>query len=120
MTERAILIAVAAILVVAVILFLRRRPIVRARPLTATGLPPGTYLLTSDGCCDTCRRARERLTRRQVSYTELSWEKNPDVFERLAIDAVPSVLRIEAGGEGIWWRGGVPRLLGESTRPGGG
>jgi glutaredoxin len=110
MTERLILLIVLAAVTAAVIYFFRRRPVLNSRSLTATGLPPGTYLLTSDGC-DTCERARETLTRRGRAYTELSWQKNPDVFERLQIDAVPSVIVIEEGGDGRWWRGGVPRRL---------
>lgn len=111
MMERALLVAAAAVVVVALILVLRRRPVVRARPVQGSTLPPGVYLLSSDGC-DTCERARATLTRRAVSHTELSWDKNPEVFERLGIDAVPSVLRIGEGGDGTWWRGGVPRTLG--------
>lgn len=110
MIERLVVVGAAAALVVVVILVLRRRPIVRSRTLTDTGLPPGIFLMTSDGC-DTCGRARDTLTRRRVAYTELSWEKNPEVFELLDIDAVPSVLRIEADGNGTWWRGGVPRTV---------
>lgn len=116
MIDRLVIVGVVAVLVVAAILVLRRRPVIRSRPLTGTGLPPGTYLLTSDGC-DTCRRARDTLTRRQVAYTELSWEKNPDLFERLQVDAVPSVLRIDERGDGTWYRGGVPRRLHPSSTP---
>jgi hypothetical protein len=46
-----------------------------------------------------------------VPHTELSWQKNPDVFERLGVDAVPSVLEVESDGSATWWRGGVPRRL---------
>lgn len=111
MIERVILVGAVAAVVVVAIVVLRRRPIVRAREVEPAGLPPGIYLMTSDGC-DTCARARETLTRRKVAYTELSWEKNPEAFDRLGVDAVPSVLRIDEGGRGTWWRGGVPRRLG--------
>lgn len=111
MIERLLIVAAVTLVVVVVILALRRRPIVRRRRVRGSDLPAGLYLLTSDGC-DTCRRARETLTKRRIAYTELSWEKNPDVFETLGIDAVPSVVRIEEGGAGTWWRGGVPRILG--------
>lgn len=113
MIERIVIVGIVAALVVAAILVLRRRPVIRSRPVADTGLPPGVYLLSSDGC-HTCRRARDTLTRREIAYTELSWEKNPEVFERMQIDAVPSVVQIDRGGAGTWWRGGVPRRL---TRP---
>lgn len=111
MIERVVLVGAVVMVVVVVIVVLRRRPVVRSREVKATGLPPGVYLMTSDGC-DTCARARETLTRRKVAYTELSWEKNPEAFDQTGIDAVPSVLRIDEGGGGTWWRGGVPRRLG--------
>lgn len=110
MTERLLLLAILAVVVVAVIYLARRRPVLTSRELTATGMPRGTYLLTSDGC-DTCERAREALTRRDVHYTELSWQKNPEVFDRLGIDAVPSVVVVGEDGSGRWWRGGVPNKL---------
>lgn len=113
MIERIVLVGALALVVVVAIVVLRRRPIVRARDVEAGGLPPGVYLMTSDAC-DTCARAREVLTRRNVAYTELSWEKNPEAFEQIGVDAVPSVLRIDEGGRGTWWRGGVPRRLGRS------
>src|SRR5690606_18075563 len=72
--------------VVGAVLVLRRRPLVSARPIDASGLTSGVYLLTSDEC-DTCIRARNELVRRGVPHTELSWQKNPDVFERLRVDA---------------------------------
>lgn len=119
MIERVIVVAAVAALVVVAIVVVRKRPVVRSRPLPDTGgLPPGVYLLTSDGCA-ACGRARDTLTRRGVGYTELSWEKNPEIFERSAIDAVPSVLRVDDRGGGTWFRGGVPRRgLGTTVAPG--
>jgi len=73
-------------------------------------LAAGVYLLTSDDC-NTCVRARNELVRRGVPHTELSWQKNPDVFESLNIDAVPSVIEVGGDGSATWWRGGVPRRL---------
>lgn len=110
MTTRLLVVVVVAALVVAVVFVLRRRPIVRARPVPATGLASGVYLLTSDDC-ETCVRARNELVRRGVPHTELSWQKNPDVFESLNIDAVPSVIEVGGDGSATWWRGGVPRRL---------
>jgi hypothetical protein len=108
MIDRLILVVALAAVVAVVVWGLRRRPPVRRRPVNRSGLPAGVYLLTSDGC-DTCDRARSKLIGLGVAHTELSWQKNPAVFERLGIDAVPSVLQIDATGSGTWWRGGVPR-----------
>lgn len=108
MTERLLIVMAVVAVVVAVTLLLRRRRTIRRYDVADSGLPAGVYLLTSDGCA-TCEKARLTLVQRGMSYTELSWQKNPDVFERLAIDAVPSVLMIEADGAGAWYRGGVPR-----------
>lgn len=111
MTDQALLVVAVAVAVVVAIVILRRRPVVRSRRVSDSGLPAGVYLLTSDAC-DTCERARATLTRRGIAHTELSWDKNPEVFERVGVDAVPSVVRIDEKGNGTWWRGGVPRRLG--------
>lgn len=108
MIDRLFVVLALAVLVAIVVWALRRRPPIRRRPLTGSSLPAGIYLLTSDGC-DTCDRARAQLTERGLTHTELSWQKNPEVFESLGIDAVPSVLAIDEDGSGTWWRGGVPR-----------
>lgn len=108
MIERIWLVLALAALVIVLIVVLRRRPVVRGRQIDRSTLPGGVYLLTSDGC-DTCERARTTLTRHQVAYTELTWQKNPELFESLGVDAVPSVLLIDRSGAGTWWRGGVPR-----------
>src|SRR5690606_41232928 len=89
MTTRLIVVLVVAAVVVGAVLVLRRRPLVSARPIDASGLTSGVYLLTSDEC-DTCIRARDELVRRGVTRTVWSWHENLDVFERLLIDAVPS------------------------------
>jgi glutaredoxin len=78
-------------------------------------LPAGVYLLTSFDC-HTCTRARRRLERRRVEYDELSWQENGDTLRRLGIDAVPSLLVVEADGDARWYRGGVPPLLGNPPR----
>ncbi|MFO7293072.1 MAG: hypothetical protein FWJ92_10865 [Actinomycetes bacterium] len=110
MIDRLIVVAAVTALVVGIVLLLRRRPPVSARRIPVTGLAAGVYLLTSDDC-NTCVRARNELVRRGVPHTELSWQKNPDVFESLNIDAVPSVIEVGGDGSATWWRGGVPRRL---------
>lgn len=80
----------------------------RARAVSVPGLAPGLYLLTSADC-DTCADARERLRQRQLRFTELTWQDDPEVFERLTIEVVPSLLAVNADGSGRWWPGSGPR-----------
>lgn len=117
--ERALLVA-ALVIVVAAVAGLARRPRVRARTLVDVDLEPGVHLLTSEGCAS-CARARRALEGKAIEFTESSWESEPDLFERLGIDAVPSVIVADAAGNGTWWRGGVSsrllRQLGLSLDP---
>jgi len=96
----AVLIGV-AVLALTLVALLRRRSARRPEhELPATGLPAGIYLLTSAGCA-TCEDARHRLAAAGVGeYTELSWESRPDVFTRLDVDAVPSLLVVSSSGMG--------------------
>lgn len=105
--DRAILVLVLVVVVGIVVVIARHRPLVRSRALTDTGLAAGVYLLTSEGCA-TCDRSRSTLESRSMEFTELSWQADPELFERLAVDAVPSVLEVAPDGSARWWRGGVP------------
>lgn len=122
MTDRLLVVLAMCVLVVAIVLVARLRPRLQSRRLPATGLPAGLYLLTSDGCA-TCDQARATLSARPADFTELRWQSEPEVFERLSVDAVPSVLLVGSDGIARWWRGGVPIFGGRSragnrgTRP---
>ncbi len=109
MTDRALIVLAVAAVVALVVVALRRLPRTRPRTIPAPGLEPGVYLLTSGGC-ETCEAARATLRARGAAFTEMSWEDEPEVFQRLGIDAVPSVLVVD-NGRGRWWRGGVPRQI---------
>ena len=61
--------------------------------IPVTGLDPGTYLFTSARCAE-CAVARSQLE----SFTEISWEGQPDVFNRLGVTAVPSTLVVDSAG----------------------
>ena len=101
-------VVVAVALVVAlVVVVLRWRPMPRARVVDPGGLAPGIHLFTSSSC-DACRRARRTLAGRVERFTELTWEGDPEWFERLGIDAVPSVVVVVEEGPARWFRGGVP------------
>lgn len=109
MTDQALIVAALVVAVVVVVMLLRRFSRTRARTIDAPGFEPGVYLFTSGGC-DTCAGARETLVGRGVAFTELTWDDDPEVFQRLGMDAVPSVLVVTAG-RGRWWRGSVPRQI---------
>lgn len=108
--ERVILVLLLVVVAGIVVAMAHLRPFARSRALTDTGLAAGIYLLTSEGCA-TCDRSRSTLLARSLEFTELSWQADPEVFERLAVDAVPSVLEVAPNGSARWWRGGVPLHL---------
>ena len=108
MTTRALIVLAAVVAVLLVVMLLRRLPR-PSRTLTAPGMADGTYLFTSAGC-ETCTRARDELARRGAAFDEVKWTDQPEVFDRLGIDAVPSVVVVR-GGRGRWWRGAVPRQI---------
>ncbi len=86
----------------------RRRP---ERDLPSTGLSAGVYLLTSAGC-STCDGARSRLEGAgKGAYIEISWEADPEFFERLDIDAVPALLVVGESGSGRLHPGATPAAI---------
>lgn len=107
MIDRALLVTAIAVVVAVTIWFLRHRP--TSRTIPDPGLDDGLYLFTSEGC-DSCEPARASLRSRGIAFTEVRWSHDPAAFERLGIDAVPSVLLV-SGRRGRLFRGGVPRSL---------
>lgn len=114
MTERLLLVAAIATVVAVAIWLLRRRP--TSRTIPAPGLADGLYLFTSEGC-ETCEPARAALASKELPFDELRWPHDRAEFERLGIDAVPSVL-VVGRERGRLFRGGVPRGLGRRQIPG--
>lgn len=110
MSDQLLIVLGLAALATLVIVVLRWLPTARSRPVSARGWEPGVYFLSSEGC-DNCGRARAELDRRSVPYREIVWQHEPAFFDQTGVDAVPSVVVVEAGGSGRWWRGGVPRHL---------
>lgn len=104
---RLAVVAIAAGVVALVVAFARyrRRPSVSV--VEVSSLDPGLYLFTSSEC-STCERARERLESFALDFEEISWQRASAVFERVGIDAVPSLLLVSPPGEGRLWRGRVP------------
>ncbi len=107
---RVIVVAVAVAAGVTFGLWQRRRR-GEIREIGTTGLTPGVYLFSSHAC-PTCSAARSRLVSTVGSdgFTELVWEDDPMVFERLEVDAVPAVLRVRQDGGGTFYPG-QPRAV---------
>jgi hypothetical protein len=100
---RLLVVATAAALIGAWAFWRRRRQLRRSwRAIWATGMDPGTYLFTSSTCGE-CVEAREKIGR--VAHTEVSWEEQPELFERLGVAEVPSTLVVMADGTGVLHRG---------------
>lgn len=102
------MLAVAAV----VTLVLRARARVAARKLNHTGLTEGVYFFTSSTCLD-CGPARRKLDEvlGEGAYTEIGWERDPETFARLGIDAVPATLVVAPDGSGTLWPGDPGRAL---------
>ena len=115
MTDRVWIVLALVAAVILIVTVARQRPRLQSRRLAETGLDPGVYLLTSEGCA-TCERARATLNKNSVAFTELRWQTESDVFERLGVDAVASVLVVGLAGDARWWRGAVPSAARLSSR----
>ena len=102
----------AAVAVVGAAVGLQRLRAKAPRRLAGTGLEPGVYLFTSEACPD-CGPAREKLlsTLGADRITEIRWEDQPEVFERLKIGEVPATLVVDSAGDGRLWRGQPDRML---------
>ncbi len=88
----------------------------RARRRTVRTIPPsdlaaGLYFFSSEGCA-TCDSARALVAgSRGDDFTEFVWEHQPQLFEELAVDAVPSVLIVDEDGVGRLYPGQPQRAL---------
>ena len=87
-------------------LVLRSRSKGSPRQVEDSGLRIGVYLFTSATCQD-CRPARRKLTEQlgEDGFTEMNWEKEPGVFHRLGVSAVPATLIVESDGSGTLFPG---------------
>jgi hypothetical protein len=102
-----------ALAVAALVSYAQRRRSRRPyRSVETPDLGAGIYLFSS-ATCSTCETARNRLEERVGSgrYRELVWEEDAELFGSLGVDAVPTVLVVEAGGRGRLYVGGVEAAL---------
>jgi hypothetical protein len=95
-----------------IVLMQRRRHRVPDRDIEAPRLDPGLYLFSSI-TCSTCEVAREKLIAGtgEEGFHEYVWERDPEVFTELGIDAVPAVLVMREGGRGRLYPGRVDKAL---------
>jgi hypothetical protein len=115
-----ILIAGAAVaLVVAVARLASRwlKPIHPAIDLEGLGSRPGVILFTSTGC-ETCTAAGDVVDAADVGVRRVTWEGEPELFERYGIEAVPLVIVLGADGTTYLTETGIPdsRHLGPAIR----
>lgn len=87
---------VVSFVVVAAIRRARQRPVL----IDPGKLGPGVYLFSSTSCLD-CLPARSKLveTLGDRGFVELMWEREPDTFLELGIDAVPATVVV--GDDGV-------------------
>ncbi len=84
----------------------RRRAAARPRKVRMPGLGPGIVLFTSE-TCDSCTPARDAVVGRfgDDGVREVAWEHSPELFDRYAVARVPTVVRLDADGNGVAFEG---------------
>lgn len=95
-----------------IVLIRRGRLRIRDRDVEAPGLDPGLYLFSSI-TCSTCETAREKLIARtgDEGFDEYVWERDPEIFAALGIEAVPAVVVMREEGRGRLYPGSVEKAL---------
>jgi hypothetical protein len=102
---------VSAVFLIAGGIALARRRHAPVRKIRSLDLESGVYLFTSEGC-DTCATARAKLAGSLGDgFTEFVWEREPEHFGALAVEAVPSVLVVDETGHGRLYPGQPHRAL---------
>ena len=108
MTEevgRLVIVLGVVVVALAVAFVQRRGTSIRRVRRAFVGLEPGVYLFSSDSC-GTCAVMRKRLQAAAIRYTEVSAERDAEVFEAQGIRRVPSVARVDSHGTG-WLASGM-------------
>jgi hypothetical protein len=98
---RVALVAGALAIAAVIALITRRRASKEVRTVRAESLGAGVYFFSA-ATCDTCERARVSLDSKLGAggYTELAWERHPDVFAEHGVDQVPAVMVVDDSGRG--------------------
>lgn len=110
MTDLSVRLAVVAVVVLVALAWaaLRRRGAAwRRRAVEMPGLGSGVYLFTSE-TCSSCPAARDSLTVALGShgFEEITYEEQPELFDRLSITRVPTVAQVRSDGR-AWAAQGV-------------
>lgn len=103
---RIFLIASALLVATMVVAVRRKMASATPRPLPSTGLEAGVYLFTSADC-DECALARAKLedSLGEGGYAEIAWERQPELFADLGVDAVPATMIVVTDGSALLWPG---------------
>lgn len=109
---RVLMVAVALAAALAISYRLTSPGRIRPRSLETGDLAPGIYLFTSSTCAD-CVPARHKLTEAlgPEGFTEIRWDTQPEVLQKLQVDAVPATLVVDEPGQGVLYPGQPDRVL---------
>lgn len=99
--------AVALVIAIARLASRWQRPTRPPIDLDGLGSRPGVIVFTSNDC-GTCVEATGIVRRTGVEARDVAWEREPAVFERYGIDAVPLVVVLDAEGNSFMFETGVP------------
>lgn len=105
------IVGIAVLIALVTVLALRRRRGPSSR-IEARSLPPGVYLFSSSTCVD-CIPARNRLQEvlGASGFVEIEWEQEPELFDGLGIDVVPSTVVVSEDGTAARFPGMPDRAL---------
>lgn len=75
--------------------------------LDGIGERPGVIVFTSTDCT-TCSEAMRVVDEAGTSVREITWELEPQLFDRYHIEAVPLVVVLDDQGRSLFFETGVP------------
>jgi len=75
--------------------------------LDGIGERPGVIVFTSTDC-KTCSEAMRVVGGASSSVREVTWELEPQLFDRYRVEAVPLVAVLDDGGRSLFFGTGVP------------
>ncbi len=109
---RVALVAVALGSAGALVFWRRHRSKPKVRDVVAPQLRAGLYLFSSASCA-TCDGARREIVAvvGAAGFSEIVWERQPDVFSLVGVEAVPSTLVMGTEGRGRLYPGSPRRAL---------
>lgn len=105
-------VAVVLVLALAVIVVVRlmakwQKPPHPPIDLDGLGERPGVIVFTSTDC-NTCSEAMRVVGPADSSVREVTWELEPQLFDRYHVEAVPLVAVLDGAGRSVFFGTGVP------------